>query len=156
MNKSEYAMERFLNGCNCSQAVFTSYCTELGIEEKLGLKLACPFGGGMGHSGEVCGAVSGALLAIGLKYGQDSVDDKQAKADNYRIANDFINRFKKLNGSVNCTQLIGYDLSDDSELEAAKQTDAFKVKCSKYVGDAVKLLEEVIAEQDKELNCISV
>ncbi|MDP4153569.1 MAG: C-GCAxxG-C-C family protein [Bacillota bacterium] len=148
MDKSGYAVECFSNGCNCTQAVFTAYCTEYGIDKKLGLKLACSLGGGMGHTGQVCGAVSGALLVLGLKYGQDNVEDKRSKAMNYLIVQDFISRFRKLNGSINCTELLHYDLSEENQLSAAIKTDVFKTLCSKYVGDAVKILDEVAFEYD--------
>lgn len=149
MDKADYAVECFLNGYSCSQAVFTVYCEDYGIDKKLGLKLSCPLGGGMGHTGQVCGAVSGALLVLGLKYGQDDVEDKHSKSWNYSIVKDFISRFKALNGSTNCSELIQYDLSDNTQLDSARQTDVFKTKCCKYVSDAVKLLEGIPSEYDK-------
>lgn len=150
MEKADQAVECFLNGYSCSQAVFTAYCEDYGIDKKLGLKLSCPLGGGMGHTGQVCGAVSGALLVLGLKYGQDDVEDKHSKARNYFTVKEFISRFKALNGSTNCSQLIQYDLSDDTQLASARQTDIFQTKCCKYVSDVVKLLEEISSEYDNE------
>lgn len=148
MGKADYAVECFLNGYSCSQAVFTTYCEDYGIDKKLGLKLATPLGGGMGHTGQVCGAVSGALLVLGLKYGQDNVEEKQSKDLNYVIVKDFISKFNALNGSTNCSELIQYDLSDDTQLAAARQTDIFKTKCCKYVSDVTKLLAEISSEYD--------
>lgn len=148
MDKADYAVERFLNGYSCAQAVFTAYCEDYGIDKKLGLKLSCPLGGGMGHTGQVCGAVSGALLVLGLKYGQDDVADKHSKARNYLIVKDFINRFKALDGSTSCSELIQYDLSDDTQLASASQTDVFQTKCCKYVSDAIKLLEKISSKYD--------
>ena len=148
MDKADHAVACFNNGCNCSQAVFTAFCEDLGLDKKLGLKIACSFGGGMGHIGETCGAVTGALLVLGLKYGQDNVEDKHSKELNYLLVKDFTSRFKKRNGSVHCTELIGYDLSVDDQLNAARQTDAFKTKCPSYVSDAVHLLEEIISEHN--------
>ena len=146
MNRSEKAVACFGNGCNCAQAVFTAFCEELGLVEKLGLKIACPFGGGLGHTGGVCGAVSGALLTIGLKYGSDSPELGNIKAQNYIIAQDFISEFKKRNGSVNCTELISYDLSDKTQLELARQAGVFKTNCPKYVSDAVEILESILSK----------
>lgn len=146
MNRSEKAVESFNNGCNCAQAVFTAFCGDLGLEEKLGLKIACPFGGGLGHTGGVCGAVTGALLTIGLKYGPESTEDKDSKVLNYIIAHDFISEFKKSNGSVNCTELINYDLSDETQLELARQSGVFNTKCPKYVSDAVEILDTILSE----------
>ena len=148
MNKSEIAVDNYLNGCNCAQAIFTAYCEDFGIDKKLGLKIACSFGGGMGHTGQVCGAVSGALLVLGLIYGQDNTEDKYSKAMNYLIVKDVMARFRKLNGSINCSDLVQYDLSNDKQLNNARQTGVFVSVCSKYVNDAVKLLNEVIQEYE--------
>lgn len=148
MNRSEKAVACFGNGCNCAQAVFTAFCEELGLEEKLGLKIACPFGGGLGHTGGVCGAVTGALLTIGLKYGPESPEYGDIKVQNYVIVQDFISEFKKHNGSVNCTELISYDLSDKVQLELARQAGVFKTKCPKYVSDAVEILESILSEHE--------
>ncbi len=144
MNRSEKAVTCFGNGCNCAQAVFTAFCKEFGLEEKIGLKIACPFGGGLGHTGGVCGAVTGALLVIGLKYGPENSENGDLKIRNYTIAQNFISEFQKRNGSVNCTELISYDLSDESQLDRARQSGVFKTKCPKYVSDAVEILEQMI------------
>lgn len=143
MNRSEKAVECFGNGCNCAQAVFASFCEEMGLDKQVGLKIACPFGGGMGHTGGICGTVTGALLAIGLKYGPASPESGDIKMQNYKIAQDFVAKFKERNGSVYCTELVGYDLSDESQLALAKQTGVFKTKCPKYIRDAVEILEEI-------------
>jgi len=62
------------------------------------------------------------------------------------LVKDFASRFRKLNGSINCKELLKYDLSDEGQLNAARQTDVFTTKCLKYVKDAVEILEEIIAE----------
>lgn len=144
MNRSENAVACFGNGCNCAQAVFSAFCEELGLDKKIGLKLACPFGGGLGHTGGVCGAVTGAMLTIGLKYGPETPENGDLKVRNYKITQDFIAEFIKRNGSVNCTELICYDLSDESQLDLARQSGVFKTKCPKYVSDAVEILESIL------------
>lgn len=146
MNNAEYAVDSFNNGCSCAQAVFTTFCEEYGIDKKLGLKIACPFGGGMGHTGEVCGAVTGALLVLGLKYGQDDPENRYAKLMNYLTVQDFVSRFRKRNGTINCSELIKYDLGDEQQLNAARQTDIFTTMCPKYVEDAVEILENIMSE----------
>jgi len=152
MQNADDAVDCYNSGCSCAQAVFTTFCEDFGVDKKLGLKIACPFGGGMGHTGEACGAVTGALLVLGLKYGQDDVEDKYSKAMNYLIVQDFVSRFRKVNGSINCKELVNYDLSDENQLNDARQTNVFRTKCPKYVGDAVTLLEEVMAEYDSMKN----
>jgi C_GCAxxG_C_C family probable redox protein len=147
MDKADNAVVCFNSGFNCAQAVFTAFCEDFGLDKKQALNIACSFGAGMGYIGEACGAVTGAFLVLGLKYGQDNEEDKYSKATNYLLVKDFAARFRKLNGTINCKELLGYDLSDEKQLDAARQTDVFKTKCPKYVRDAVKILEEIMAEK---------
>ncbi len=151
MNKTDFAVECFNSGFSCSQSVLAAFCEDYGLDKKLALKIACSFGGGMAHLGEACGAVTGAFMVLGLKYGQDDKEDKHSRALNFLLVKDFANRFRKLNGSISCKELIEYDISDEKQLIAARQTDVFQTKCAMYVRNAVNLLEEIIAEYDKEL-----
>lgn len=149
MNKSDYAIDCYESGFSCSQAVFTAFCEDYGIDRKIGLKIGGSFGGGMGHLGEACGAVTGAFLVLGLKYGKNDEADTYSKALNYLLVKDFAARFRKLNGSINCKELLGYDLGDEKQLNAARQTDIFQTKCVKCIKDAVAILEDIIAENGK-------
>jgi C_GCAxxG_C_C family probable redox protein len=146
MNKADYAVDCFNSGFNCSQAVFSTFSKDCGLDRKLALRIAGSFGGGMGHIGEACGAVTGAFLVLGLMYGQEDEEDKYTKEKNYLLVKDFASRFRKLNGSISCKELLEYDLSDEKQLDAARHTDVFKTKCPKYVRDAAQILEEMIAE----------
>ncbi|KNY30302.1 C-GCAxxG-C-C family protein [Pseudobacteroides cellulosolvens] len=144
-NKANYAIDNFDCGFNCSQAVFSAFCEELGLNKKIALKIACSFGGGMAL-GEVCGAVTGAFLVLGLKYGNNDPEDKFSKAKNRLLNRDFTARFRKLHGYITCKELLNYDITDDKQLNAARQSGIFKTKCPNYVRDTVLLLEEIIAE----------
>lgn len=148
MNRTDLAIESFKSGFSCSQAVLAAYCEDYGLDKKLALKMACSLGGGMANLGEACGAVTGALLVLGLKYGQSDEEDKHSKAINFLAIKDFATRFRKLNGSISCKELIEYDISDEKQLIAARQTDVFQTKCAGYVKDAVQLLEEIISEYE--------
>lgn len=150
MSKGDYAVDCFNSGFNCSQAVFTAFCNDFGLDRRLGLKIAGSFGAGMGYIGEACGAVTGAFMVIGLKYGQEDEDDKYTKAMNYLMVKDFTSRFRRLNGSISCKELLDYDLSDEKQLNTARKTDVFTTKCPKYVSDAVQILEEMIREADSQ------
>lgn len=146
-SKAEYASKCFSGGFNCAQSVFSAFCEDYGLEKSHALKIACSFGGGMGYLGEVCGAVSGAFMVLGLIYGQDTENGIQKKALTYSKVKDFARRFKEINGTINCTELLNYDLSDEEQLNAARQAGIFKAKCPQYIKDAVAILEEMIAEQ---------
>ena len=77
-SKSEIAVEKFLGGFNCAQSVFYSFCDDLQFDNNTALKIACGFGAGMGRKEEVCGAVSGGVLVLGIKYGRGEKDEKTA------------------------------------------------------------------------------
>ncbi len=147
-NKVEYASECFSNGFNCAQSVFSAFCEDFGLDKSQALKVACSFGGGMGYLGEVCGAVSGAFMVLGLIYGQNQAHESQKKAQTYLKVKEFAQRFREMNGAINCTELLKYDLGDEEQLNAARQAGIFKINCAKYIGDAVGILEEMIAEQN--------
>lgn len=112
----------------------------LGLDEATCAKVSCAFGGGISHLGLTCGAVTGALMAIGLRYG----GPPEKKEQTYEIANEFVERFTRLHGSTNCTELVGYDLSIPEQLAEAREKAVFSVKCANYVQDAVKIVEELL------------
>ena len=105
------ASDLFRNGFNCSQSVFAAFAKDYGLDEAQALKLACGLGGGMGCTARTCGAVTGALLVLGLKYGSSRAEDKDSKPLTYRKVRDFIEEFEKRRASIECRRLIGTDIS---------------------------------------------
>ncbi len=142
--RSDFAVSCFSGGFNCSQSVLLSHCEELGLEKETALKLACGFGGGMALTGEACGAVTGALMLIGLAYGKCRPEDNAAKEKTYALVREFSERFKAMNGSINCTELVGYDLSDASAHAAARDAGVFKTVCPRLVKESVELVERIL------------
>ena len=132
MNHADKAVEYYGNNFNCSQGVFTAFATELGIDEKLALRLATNFGGGE-RKGELCGAVAGALMVLGLRCGHCDSDDLEGKAKAYRIAEEYMNRFISRNGSVICRELLGYDLSKAEDMEIIREKNLFRTFCPQMV-----------------------
>jgi|LSQX01.3.fsa_nt_gb C_GCAxxG_C_C family probable redox protein len=147
MNKQEYAIKCFDSGFNCAQSVFSAFCEDYGLEKSQALKIACSFGAGMGYLDEVCGAVSGAFMVLGLIYGQNDEKDAQKKALTYLKVKEFAKRFREINGTINCSELLNCSLGDETQLKAARQTGLFREKCPQYIRDAVAILEEMIAEK---------
>lgn len=146
MNKADRALQLFSNNFNCSQAVFTAFATEEGIDEELALKLATSFGGGA-RNGEMCGAVSGALMVLGLKFGHINSEDDEQKHRAYSLTEEFTRRFKEKNNSIVCRDLLGYDLSKEEEFEIIASKGLCRTVCPLMVKDAVEILEEMIREQ---------
>lgn len=145
MNRADKAVELFNNNFNCSQAVFTVFATEYGISEELALKLSTSFGGGA-RSGELCGAVSGALMVLGLKFGHYHAEDNEEKQKAYSLAKEFIKRFREANGSIVCRDLLGYDLTVEDDCKIINSKNLFKTICPKMVKSSVEIIEQILDE----------
>lgn len=143
MNKVEQSQNYFKNGFNCSQAVFTTFATELGLSEEMALRVSTQFGGGA-RKGEMCGAVSGALMVLGLKYGHCHYDAPEEKANAYKISENFMDRFIEKNGTVVCRELLGYDLTKPEDMQKIKELDLFHITCPKMIQCATEILEEML------------
>jgi C_GCAxxG_C_C family probable redox protein len=146
MSDCEIAKSSFLQGFNCSQAVFSTLATQFGIDRDAALRIAGLFGGGIGRSGETCGAVTGALMVLGLKYSYIDPADAQAKEQAYAQAQEFLRRFQARHGTVMCKHLIGYDVSTPEGLQQAREQKVFHSICPAFVGSAVEIVEQMLAE----------
>jgi C_GCAxxG_C_C family probable redox protein len=135
------AQDHFDQKFNCSQAVFSAYAPKFGIQDEIALKLASPFGGGTAHQGHICGAVTGALMVLGLHKGSATPETKD---ETYRLAEDYIKQFQELHGSILCRELTGYDISKPGELEKARETGVFKNICPGLVQTAAELVSEFV------------
>lgn len=144
MTHVEKAGKLFEQKYHCSQAVLGAFAEELGISEKQALKLGGCFGGGM-CKGEVCGACTGALMALGLKYGQCEVEDIESKVKTNGVAVEFLELFQKENGSYLCKDLLGCDLSVPEGKQFAVENNLFTEFCPKMVESAVKIAEKLLA-----------
>ena len=147
MTKSKKALELFASGFNCSQAVLTAFAPDFGLDEKLALMLGTQFGGGA-RNGEMCGAVSGALMVLGLKYGHFEVDNNEQKSRAYSIAVEYTKRFKELNGSIVCRDLLGYDLTNPDDAVCIREKNLFGSICPAMIKSAVEVLEGILADYE--------
>jgi C_GCAxxG_C_C family probable redox protein len=144
MKKQDEALDYFRNKFNCSQAVFTVFGKDHGLSEDDCLRISCAFGGGMGRQQHICGAVTGALMALGLKYGKALNDPDEKKHQTYAQTREFFKRFTELNGSVNCKVLLdGLDMNDPDDHQKIMEQKLFDIKCEKYVSDAVEIVETI-------------
>lgn len=144
MNKKESAVATFSQGYACSQAVFATFARELGMNQETALRVSAGFGGGLGRQGDVCGAVSGAVMAIGLRYGASQAHDTDAKEYTYLTVKEFCRQFKLRHKSVHCRELLGCDISTEEGMTLAKQSKLFITQCPKYVGDAAEILDNLV------------
>ena len=143
MTHTETALGLFAQQMHCSQAVLAAFAEELGITKEEAFRLGGAFGGGM-RKGEVCGACTGALMAIGLRYGQTVIGDTEAKqrCDQKTVA--FLNTFQAENGSCLCRDLLGYNLSSDMQRDAARAAGVFGKVCPQIICSAVEILETLL------------
>ncbi len=138
-NPVDLAVARFGKGHSCSQAVFSAFAEQMGMDYQTAMKVSTGFGGGMGL-GTVCGAVTGAIMAIGLKFGGG---DPKANTQTAKLVRDFTDRFKAQHRSFNCPDLLGVDLSKPDGLKTAEEKKLFAV-CPGVVRDAAKILHGLL------------
>ena len=144
MKSQETAQTLFHTGFSCSQSVLAAFAEQFGLEQQAALKVASAFGGGMVHSGATCGAVSGALMVIGLRYGSASAEDKAVKDHTYAMGQEFLRRFKALHGETTCQGLLGYHIGTIEGMQQAREQGLFKERCPVFVRDAAMILEEML------------
>lgn len=143
--KSEIALARFSAGYNCAQAVLFSFCDDLGFDKDTALRLACGFGAGMGRKQEVCGAVTGGIIVIGLKHGRGEGQDKGPTQVTYGKVRDLMARFELKHGSCICRALLqGCDLNTPEGQQYFKENDLLNKTCAGCVKTAVETVEAVL------------
>lgn len=140
MTHIEKAVDLFSQGFLCSPAVLAAFAEELGLDEKQALRLGTCFGSGM-CKGEVCGACTGALMALGLKYGQCEKGDLESRKKANMLAVRFLDMFKAENGSYICNELLGCDIRTEEGVKYAREQGLFTEFCPKMVASAVKNAE---------------
>ena len=146
MNNPERAVALFKEGFNCSQAVLAAYCEQFEFKQELALRVAGAFGGGMGRMGETCGAVTGAIMVVGLKFGSTTAVDLKARENAYAVVREFVHRFKGRNVSVLCRDLLDCDISTPEGMKRAKEEGIIKQSCPKFVKDAAEILDQLIEQ----------
>jgi len=116
----------------------------MGLNREIALKISQAFGGGMAQMGETCGAVTGAFMVIGLKYGRTRADDDEAKAKTCSLVKEFAEQFKARNGTIICRELLGCDIGTPEGNRVAKDKELFSTVCPSFVRDAVDILEKIL------------
>ncbi len=149
MSRKEMAMENFLAGYNCTQAVVLAFSDLLPIDRDTLMKLSCSFGGGMGRLREVCGAVSGMFLVTGLLYGYSTPETGAVKAAHYARIQELAHRFEEKTGSIVCREILGLSVKRESPVPEARTAEYYRKRpCKETVGLAAEILEQYIAEQE--------
>ena len=138
------AMELFVEGYNCAQAVAVAFCDITGLDEKTTARMASPYGGGMGRLREVCGAVSGMFFVLGYLYGYDNADADETKKELYGRVQDLAGQFREKCGSIICRELLDNPPSDPNP--SPRTAEYYKDRpCAILVKTAAELMDDFIA-----------
>ena len=149
MDHVTLAGDLFLEGYNCAQAVAVAFVDVTGLDKQTAAKLAAPFGGGMGRMREVCGAVSGMLMVLGMLYGYSNADADSPKKELYQQVQALAEQFRTENGSILCRDLLDNPPSDPNPSPRTAEYYA-KRPCARMVMTAAKLMDDFIAEHPLE------
>lgn len=143
MNQAEETVRLFEKEMNCSQAILTVYGKPLGLDDKLARKLGRPFGAGMGRLALTCGAVTGAMMVLGLAVENDMNED-DAKTDVYGLVQEFAKRFNAKYGTLSCKGLLGEDMSTQEGMQKITEEKLVARHCPQFVRDAANILESLL------------
>lgn len=141
--KKQEIVEKFQGSIHCSQIVLGQWAEELGYDKEEAMRMAAPFGGGL-FNGDTCGAVAGAMIAIGMRYGHCTPGDVDGNAAMMAKVKEFLDKFNEKHGSHICRQLIGYDIGVPGEFEKAVETGVVFDRCPNYVNTALEILDEIM------------
>ncbi len=151
MTEKERAVELFLEGFNCSQSVFCTFCHRFDIDEDTAKRISAGLGGGVGRMRDVCGAVSASAMVLGSVCSATEGDDAESKKKNYGLVGEFAERFKKIHGSVICREILENNAvkTDNTATPEGRTADYYKNRpCLKVVEDAAEILMQMIGERE--------
>lgn len=142
-NRPDHAKSRFLKSMNCSQAVLETYAPAMGLDVETSRRVAAAFAGGMGMGSE-CGAVTGAFMVIGLKYGKVKDKDPAADGSTFGALAELVQRFKAQHGAISCSALLGTDMGSPEGVKAADRAGLFTSRCPEFVRTVAQILEDIL------------
>ena len=141
------AEDNFVNGYNCTQAVFLAFSDLYQMDTATAARLSSSFGGGMGRLREVCGAVSGMFLVAGMLYGYDMPGDLEGKKEHYARIQQLARAYEEENGSIVCRELLRLDRKRDLPVPEERTAEYYKKRpCKKLVRMAAAIMEQYIEE----------
>ena len=143
--RTEQALTYFYDGYNCSQAVFMAYSDLYDMDKELAAKISSSFGGGMGRLREVCGAVTGMFMVLGLHYPATDVKDKAAKTNNYAAVQRTAAEFKLEMGSFICADLLNIKRAPENSTPSERNVKYHALRpCDRCVAMAAEILGKEI------------
>ena len=155
MTHGEKAEALFKQGYNCAQSVLLAFGEMTGLDAPIAAMLSSSFGGGLGRLREVCGAVSGACMVLGLLKGYSAPDDREAKKEQYHRVQEFAERFKEQNGSIICRELLSGVQTTKGKAPEIRTAEYYRKRpCPRLCRMAAELLDEMLSDtvNDTQIN----
>ncbi|HDQ72013.1 MAG TPA: C_GCAxxG_C_C family protein [Chloroflexi bacterium] len=144
MKRRDRAVSYFDEGFSCAQAVLATFAPQFGLTTEQAMRVAGSFGSGMAGRGQTCGAVTGAMMVIGLQEGKTRGDDDAARDQCYAVVDAFVTRFEGRHGSIVCRELLGCDISTPEGMAHARENNLFDERCTTFVRDAADILTTLL------------
>ena len=154
-DRIQRAVELFMQGYGCCQSVVCAFSDLYGVDEETALRVSAGFGGGVGRMRMMCGACSALVMLAGLEKGQTRGDDREGKAECYRLTRELLETFKQRNGSIICAELLrgmtpqppsGGELNmQESYMPAERNAEYYRVRpCARKVESAARVFAEKV------------
>lgn len=148
------AVDYFMQGYGCCQSVVAAFADMYGLDEKLALKIAAGFGGGVGRMRMMCGAVSGIVMLVGLEEGQTDGADREGKSHCYKIVQQLLEESKQQNGSIICAEILGlngHEKAVNSYVASERTAEYYKSRpCVAKVESAARIFAEYLEKKQSE------
>jgi C_GCAxxG_C_C family probable redox protein len=144
MTHPDRAADLFRQGFSCSQAVAAAFAADRGLDETTALRLSQGFGGGIARQADWCGALTGAILVIGLAHGRTRADDSAARDRTYALVRELVARFTDRHGQVRCRDLLSCDIGTPEGQAKADALRLHQTRCEAFVRDAAAILDEIL------------
>jgi C_GCAxxG_C_C family probable redox protein len=141
--RPDKAVKHFMKSMNCSQAVLETFAPSFGMEVEAARRIAAAFAGGMGMGAE-CGAVTGALMVIGMRYGKTKSKDPKADEKTFTKSAEFIKEFRTRHNQVRCSALLGANMGTTDGFGKAERMGYFVSRCPHFVSSSVEILEKLL------------
>ncbi len=151
MTRKEIAMQSFLDGYNCSQCIMLAFEDVIqkyaDMDIHTALRIASPFGGGMGRLREVCGSVTGMFMIMGCIKGYNEKGDYEGKKELYGHIQELARRYEEANNSIICRELLGLDVKRQDAIPEKRSPEYYKNRpCTEKIGSAAEILEAYLKE----------
>lgn len=138
------AGEYHREGFNCCESILLGLLDYLGVKDELLVpQIATGFGGGIGHTGRICGALTGAIMALGKKYGRTNPQDKETRDYFYQMVENFLEEAQKTLGNINCIDLIGVPLNTQEGLRVYREQN-LRGKCNQIIVTVENLAKQYL------------